>query len=59
MLKNDPLRSGPKTSIVLDKPMDLGKDDQYLALGVWDVASSRFGTIQIPIQVPKKINHTN
>jgi len=39
--------------IGVDQQMDLSKNDKFLHLGVWDTVSGRFGTIEIPLEVPK------
>lgn len=53
VLKDDVLRNGPHLPITLDQPLNLAKSDQYLSLSIWDTISGRFGSIQIPIEVPR------
>jgi hypothetical protein len=37
----------------LDQQLNLAKNDKFLDLGVWDTINRRFGTIQIPLEIPK------
>lgn len=38
--------------IVIDQQLSLAKDDEYIFLAVWDVASGRLGTLQMPLPDP-------
>ena len=48
----DVLRHGPDP-IAVDQQIDLSKGDKFLRLSVWDTVSGRFGTIDMPLEVPK------
>ena len=48
----DVLRSGPDP-IGVDQQIDLSKNDRFLRLSVWDTVSGRFGSIDMPLGVPK------
>ena len=50
-------RANPNVSITLDQRMNLAKDDRFLKLVVWDTTSRRFGTLQIPLEIPKTSKH--
>ena len=49
----DVLRHGPDP-IAVDQQIDLSKGDKFLRLSVWDTVSGRFGTIDMPLEVPKQ-----
>lgn len=53
IFKEDAMLKNPHQPVTLDQPLNLAKSDQYLDLGIWDSVSRRFGTIEIPIEVPK------
>ena len=53
VLKEESYRHSPDLSIVLDQKLNLTKDAQFLNLGVWDQINGRFGSIEIPLTVPK------
>lgn len=55
--KEDEFRRDPNLPITFDQQLNLAKGDQFLSLGVWDTASGRAGTIQIPLVVPKPSRH--
>ncbi|MFT4113834.1 VWA domain-containing protein [Silvibacterium sp.] len=46
--------AGASRSVVIDQPVNLDKGDKYLFLAVWDQLSGRTGTVQVPIDIPKK-----
>jgi VWFA-related protein len=46
------LRRGPDP-IGVDQQIDLSKNDKFLRLSVWDTVSGRFGSIDMPLEVPK------
>jgi VWFA-related protein len=54
-LKEDVLRRSPGLTITVDQQIDLAKDDKFLHLGVWDTVNGRFGSIEIPLEVPKPV----
>jgi len=51
-LPEDVLRRSPELPVTVDQQIDLSKDDKFLHLGVWDPVNGRFGSIEIPIEVP-------
>ncbi len=53
VLKEDVFQRSPNLPITLDQQINLAKDDKFLHLGVWDTVSGRFGSIQIPLEIPK------
>ncbi len=55
--KEDVFRHDPNRPIILDQQLNLAKGDQFLSLGVWDTATGRAGSIQIPLEVPKPPRH--
>lgn len=55
--KEDVFRHDPNLPIILDQQLNLAKGDQFLSLGVWDTATGRAGSIQIPLEVPKPPRH--
>jgi VWFA-related protein len=55
--KEDAFRRDPNLPITLDQQLNLAKGDQFLSLGVWDTATGRAGSIQIPLEVPKPSRH--
>jgi VWFA-related protein len=52
-LPQDVLYRSPELPVTMDQQIDLSKDDKFLHLGVWDAVSGRFGTIDIPLEVPQ------
>lgn len=48
----DILRRSPNLPVTVDQQIDLSKDDEFLHLGVWDIANGRFGGIDIPLEFP-------
>jgi VWFA-related protein len=56
-LNEEVFRRSPNLPIVLDEQLNLAKDDKFLYLGVWDTSSGRFGSIEIPLEVPKPSKH--
>ena len=52
-LKTDAVPLKPGVQLAFDQRLNLKKGDEYLYLAVWDMASGRLGTLQIPLQVPK------
>jgi VWFA-related protein len=38
--------------IVIDQQLSLAKDDEFIFLAVWDLASGRLGTLQMPLPDP-------
>jgi VWFA-related protein len=50
-------RRNPNTSITLDQQITLVKDDKFLNLGLWDTMNGHFGSIQLPLEVPKPSKH--
>ena len=51
-VNEEQLRRRPDTPIPVDTWIDLNKGETYLYFAVWDSASGRFGTLNIPLQVP-------
>jgi VWFA-related protein len=52
-LPEDILRRSPDLPVTAYQQIYLSKDDKFLHLGIWDVANGRFGTIEVPIEVPE------
>ncbi|HTZ89392.1 MAG TPA: VWA domain-containing protein [Alloacidobacterium sp.] len=57
VLNEQAFRHSPDLPITLDQHLNLAKDDQFLNLGVWDTVNGRFGSIEIPLEVPKPVKH--
>jgi VWFA-related protein len=55
--KEEVFRRDPNLAITLDQQLNLAKGDQFLSLGVWDTATGRAGSIQIPLEVHKPSRH--
>jgi hypothetical protein len=51
-LPQDVLLRSPDLPVTVDQEVDLSKDDRFLHLGVWDAVNGRFGTIDIPFEIP-------
>jgi hypothetical protein len=51
-LNDDELRANPGVQLAFDQRLNLKKDDEYLYLAVWDMASGRLGTLQVPLKAP-------
>ncbi|GGG92022.1 VWA domain-containing protein [Silvibacterium dinghuense] len=47
-------QAGAGRVILIDQPVNIGKDDAYLYLGVWDQTSGRTGTVTVPIPGAKR-----
>jgi VWFA-related protein len=47
------LESSPNGLLSLDQEIDVPKGQNFLYLAVWDTATGRVGTIQLPLDVPK------
>jgi len=47
------LQANPHGSIDFDQQINLPKGQDYLYLVVWDTATGRLGTIQLPLSVGK------
>ncbi|MDI3255458.1 MAG: VWA domain-containing protein [Bacillota bacterium] len=58
-INHDPQGLPPSISITLDKPVNLSREDQFLTLGIWDMTSSRFGTLQVPLEKSRHKNMGN
>ena len=56
-LREDVLRRNPNLPVTLDQQLNLAKGDQYLSLAVWDTATGRGGSIEIPLEVSKPSRH--
>ena len=52
-LNEDVIRRNPDAPLIFDQRLNFKKEDQYLYLALWDMASGRLGTLQVPLQVPK------
>lgn len=52
-LNADQLRTRPDGTFSFDQPINLPKGDEFLTLVVWDEATGRFGSVQVPVTVPK------
>jgi hypothetical protein len=52
-LPKDVLSRNRDLPVTMDEQIELSKDDRFLHLGVWDAVSSRFGTIDLPLEVSK------
>jgi len=55
--KEEEFLRDPNLPITLEQQLNLAKGVQSLSLGVWDTASGRAGSIQIPLEVSKPPRH--
>ncbi|WP_353068761.1 VWA domain-containing protein [Tunturibacter empetritectus] len=53
--KGDKLSKTPNASLTFDQQFNLPKGDDYLIVAVWDTATGRLGTIQVPVSVAKRM----
>jgi VWFA-related protein len=51
----DKLSKAPNGKVYFDQQFSLPKGQDYLFVGVWDTISGRLGTIQIPMNVEKRV----
>jgi hypothetical protein len=51
----DKLSKAPNGNIYFDQQFSLPKGQDYLFVAVWDTISGRLGTVQIPVDVAKRI----
>ncbi|MGB0124232.1 MAG: hypothetical protein WBP63_12410, partial [Silvibacterium sp.] len=50
-VNGDRLRRTPNPLLTVHQQINLRKGQNYLYLAVWDMASGRLGTLQIPLKV--------
>ncbi|MGF7180298.1 VWA domain-containing protein [Tunturiibacter psychrotolerans] len=51
----DKLTKGPNGKIYFDQQFSLPKGQNYLFVAVWDTLGGRLGTVQVPLDVPKRV----
>jgi VWFA-related protein len=51
----DKLSKTPNTHIYFDQQFSIPKGQDYLFVAVWDTLSGRLGTIQVPVNVAKRV----
>ena len=52
---SDKLNKTPNTNIYFDQQFSIPKGQDYLFVAVWDTLSGRLGTIQVPVDVAKRV----
>jgi VWFA-related protein len=48
------LKTKPQSKLAFDEAIDLPKGSNYLYVVVWDMATGKMGTLQLPVQVTKR-----
>lgn len=54
-LDSDKLSKNPNANLYFDQQLSIPKGDDYLLVVLWDPATGRYGTIQAPIKVAKRV----